>query len=308
MDLTDKTRRKKRFERNAEGGAVALTPAKLNALALLLDYRFLIVPQYMRLTGASDQSARRCFRDLFDAGFVEKIAVPRAALADDGEANDANLTFGSAPAIHTITKTGVRSLVDAGMADREALKIAAPSYGPKNWHRFRHEMFVTDIRIWLATLTGDRMALRNWRDDGDSVFEMPNGLTIRPDGAFVLDIGEREGRSAVLAGFVEADRGTERGLDKWTAKVRAYAALFADPANVIAATGFRHARVLVIARTEARRDWIWEAIEEIGADKGLSPDITERFWVAEKGVLDERGLGEKRWRVPGVGGLLPILS
>ncbi|MDR3708899.1 MAG: hypothetical protein P4L33_11410 [Capsulimonadaceae bacterium] len=35
--------------------------------------------------------------------------------------------------------------------------------------------------------------------------------------------------------------------------------------------------------TEARHDWFWQAIEQIGADMGLGPEILERFWVAEKG-------------------------
>jgi hypothetical protein len=297
----DTVLRKKRFERSADAKPVSLTPQKLTALSLLLDYRFLIVPHLMRLTGISDQTARRCFRDLCDAGLVEKIAVPRAALAEENDANDAGLAFGSAPTIHALTKAGAQ--VDAGMAERDALKRPPVDYGPKNSLFLRHEMFVRDIRVWLATLTGDGVGLRSWRDADDCVFPLPGGLKLRPDGGFILDVGERDGRKALLAGFIEADRGTERGLTRWSEKVRAYAALFADPANVVAATGFRHVRVLIVARTVARRDWIWEAIEEIGAELGLGPEILERFWVTDKGSLKDEGLDSERWRVPGVDGL-----
>ena len=299
----DTAARKQRFERSADGKPLSLTPQKLRALSLLYDYRFLIAPQPARLTGGSDQSARRCFLSLHDDGFVEKIAVPRVALAGDGEANNASLNYGSAPDIHTLTKAGTQVLVQAGIASKEALRRERPKFGPRNWYFLRHEMLVSDIRVWLATLAGDGVGLRSWRDADDCVFLIPDtSIKLRPDGAFVLDIGEREGRNCVLAGFIEADRATERGLDKWTEKVRAYAALFADPANVIAATGFRHARVLIVTRTEARRDWIWEAIEDIGAGLRLGPEVLERFWMAEKGVLEERRLDGERWRVPGVEG------
>ncbi len=297
--------RKKRYERSADTKPVSLTPQKLTALTLLLDYRFLIVPHLMRLMDISDQAARRCFRDLCDGGLVEKIAIPRAALAEDEDGNEAGLAFGSAPTIHALTKVGAQVLVDAGIAGRDALKRPPVDYGPKNSLFLRHEMFVRDIRVWLATLTGNGVGLRSWRDADECVYLLPGGQKLRPDGGFVLDIGEREGRNAVLAGFVEADRGTERGLTRWTEKVRAYAALFADPANVVAATGFRHARVLVVARTEARRDWIWEAIEEICEGIGAGPEILERFWVAEKSVLETPGLAAEAWRLPGVEGMHP---
>ncbi|MDR3708887.1 MAG: hypothetical protein P4L33_11340 [Capsulimonadaceae bacterium] len=63
---------------------------------------------------------------------------------------------------------------------------------------------------------------------------------------------------------------------------------------MVAATGFRHARVLIVTRTEARRDWVWEAIEQIGV--GFGPEILERFWVAAEA-----------WRVPGVEGLCGLV-
>jgi hypothetical protein len=80
--------------------------------------------------------------------------------------------------------------------------------------------------------------------------------------------------------------------------VRAYAALFADPANGVAATGFRNACVLVVTTTATRRDRLWEAIEQIGTDMGLVPEILESFWVVEKDALRERTLGLESWRVP----------
>lgn len=178
--------RRRRYARSGDTAEVTVTPIKLQILRHLLDFRFLLVPQTAKLMGLSDQAARRHLRELFDAGLVERIAVPRSALADDGEANDASLTFGSAPAIHALSKPGIQSLVDAGIADRDALKRPPVSYGPQNSLFLRHELFVRDIRVWLTSLAAVGFPLISWQDGpepGSGKAPAP-----RPDGTFALRV------------------------------------------------------------------------------------------------------------------------
>ena len=67
----------------------ALTPVKLLALRLLAECHLLSLPQIaLLLEGATprpksarEKSARRHLRELFDAGLVAVVPVPRAALA-----------------------------------------------------------------------------------------------------------------------------------------------------------------------------------------------------------------------------------
>jgi len=306
-ESVDAPTRKKRGERSGDKANVTLTPLKLDLLRKLNEYRFLLGSQTCKLTGLSEQAVRRHMRELFDAELADRAYIPRAAIAEDDEANDISLTHGSDPLSHAISKKGIQELINAGIVGKEALKSQPFDLSSKNWLFLRHEIFIRDIRIWTETLKDDGVALRSWRYAYEAEIVISKSQKFRPDAHCVIDIGERAGRPCVLSAFIEADRGTERGLDPWAGKLSAYAALFNDPEKLVEATGFRNARVLVVTTTEARRDWIWRTLEDLCAQAGAGPELMERFWIAGKSVLEDETLGEKRWRLPRVDGLWEML-
>ena len=111
----------------------------------------------------------------------------------------------------------------------------------------------------------------------------------RPDAWFVYRL-----RSNTLVGFVEVDRGTERSPSRWQEKFACYAPLLRGD-TVRQLTGQERGRVLVIAPDARRRDAIYLLLQELLEDSEV---LEDRFWVAERSVLEEVYLREAVWRVP----------
>lgn len=275
-----------------------LTTPRLNLLRRVADFRLISLPQLVRLHGPSEKSVQRGMRALFDMGLVDVVAVPRAALAGPGENNDAALLFGSAPNVYVPTKKGLHFLHEAGLLEEIQ---APPRYGPQNALFLRHELALRDVRTWLLleARRQQEQRLRRWRDGTEAMIDMETSAgpkTVRPDAWFVYQIDER-----LLVGFLEWDRGTERGAKRWEQKMAGYGALFAS-GQVSNVTGYENARVLIIAPTERRRDWLAEFVAERAA-----PELSRRFWLSTPDVLNRPLLGTSLWRQPGSELLKPLV-
>jgi hypothetical protein len=278
--------RRRRYVRQADEGRVVLTPQKLDLLQYVADYRIVSLPQLARLASLTPKSARWHLRTLFDSGLVEVVPVTRVALADPGGVHAADLLFGSAPNVYTLTRVGMRRLYEYGLIERIG---STPPYGPKNSLFLAHELAVRDVRVWLevAARGAEEHALLQWHDGAEAEIDLKRTQypkVVRPDAWFVYGLGER-----VLVGLVEVDRGTERGDWRWKEKLVAYEALYgSDRLNEV--TGYVNARVLVVTPDTRRRDRL---AEFIGAH--AASGIASRFWLAECLVLRQRDLTPSQW-------------
>jgi len=293
--------RRSRYVRDPQ--STVLTLGALRLLETVAAYRLVSLPQLVRLGGLPVKTAQRAMRTLFDAGWVEIVAVPRAALAEAGDPNDARLLFGSAPNIYIPTRAGIRLLEAHGLA--EALDLP-PNYGPKNGLLLRHELGVRDIRIFLE-LSAQRypgQSVKLWRDGPDAAINLERTQApkiVRPDAWFIYRIGQREGREAVLAAFVEYDRATERGERHWMDKLAAYRILFSGP-RLREVTGYVNGRILVACPTAARREALADLIVRCA-----EPVLAERFWLAERSQLEVPDLAIPIWQRPGQRTPVPLV-
>jgi hypothetical protein len=305
--------RRKRFARADAAKIVTLTPVKLQILEHIFTCRLLSLPQIASLMAVSDQSARRHIRELYDGGLVERMPVSRAALADPEEANDVTLLYGSAPNIHTISKLGLQRLVDGGIVGNEALRRPIPIYGPQNTLFLRHELMVRDVRVWLEQVVRDRPDRRkvlSWIDGEDAAIYIPKAkITVKPDARFLLQLDVMEsGQPLILSGLVEVDRGTERGISRWSQKLCAYTSLFADRATLAAATGYVNARVIVITPNATRTNKLIRTLEVLSVEHKMDSESVESYWIAEKSILENPNTSDAKWSIPGIEGKLPLLS
>jgi len=297
---SDGAERRRRYRRAPLGCPLALTPPKTRALGRLARYGFLAVPQLARLEGVSERTARRHCRDLFDGELLDAIAVPRAALAAPGDGNGPDLAFGSAPGIFALSPAGRRVAEELGI---EVAPRPAARYGPRNSLFLAHELEVRDFAVWLELAAGGPgHSLAAWRDGPAAWIELGSPeppRQARSDAWFAFALGER-----ALVGLVEIDRGSERGLEaagsRWAEKVVAYRRLFAS-GRLQAVTGYRNARVLVIAATARRRDALAEFVAR------QAPELGARFWFAHRADLDLPGLSRPAWRRAGSAGFLPLV-
>ena len=312
----DGSARRRRYERVQGGPAPALTAQKLALLRFVAELRLLSMPQLARLTGLSERSARRHLRELFDAGLVDRVPVPRAALAPAAEGNDARLLYGSAPTVYVSVKAGVALLVKAGYLPPDAQRLPLPEYGPRNSVFLAHELAVRDARVWLecdAAKHAGRGVLR-WSDGREATIPLPDAGVARPDAWFVYRLGrlppvaEVPDRPLVLVGLVETDRGTERGGARWGSKFEDYRRLLLDRAALAAATGYVNARVLVLTPDAQRRDALAGLLAERARETGAAAALLGRFWLAERSILEGAELTEPAWRRPGSDGLWPLVT
>lgn len=292
---------RRRYVALPEASAAHLTPKRLAALQWVAECGLLTTPQVARLLGVRDQAARRLVRPLFDAGLLQIIAVPRAALAGPEAANDPALLYGSAPSIWSVSRSGAEALGRVDLLP-EGFRLRE-RYGPKNMLFLRHELGVRDARVFF-TLCGrgqPEQGLERWRDGPAAEVELGRSSpprVLRPDAILAYRLGERR-----LAAFLEWDEGTERGRGRWGEKLDAYAALFANPHLVRAITGYGRARVLVVAPSARRRDALAELIA-----RHVPAALAERFWLAERGALQTARLDAPAWRTPAVSALQPLVS
>ncbi len=294
-------RRRSRYVRDPR--SAVLTPTALRLLESVAAYRLVSLPQLVRLGDLSPKAAQRAMRTLFDAGLVEIVAAPRAALAEPDDPNDASLLFGSAPNIYVVTRAGIRFLDAHGLTD---LLEPAPNYGPKNALLLRHELGVREVRVWLE-LSARRhsgQAVKAWHDGPEAAIGLGRTQapkTVRPDAWFVYRLGEREGQELVLTGFLEFDRATERGERRWAEKLAAYSALLSGP-RLREVTGYVNARILVVCPSAARR----EALADLIA-RQADPSLAQRFWMAVGSALERPDLARSVWQRPGSETLRPLI-
>ncbi len=283
-------RRQSRYTRRSEKKSVSLTLLKRGYLRHVADFGVVALPQLALLTGSSLKSAARHMRDLFDMEFVNVVAVPRAALAEAEESNDAGLLFGSAPNIYTLTRKGAKVLLQMG--DIASLPSLA-HYGPKNHLFLAHELAIRDVRVWLERAAQSRAGhtLERWEDGVEAHIDLERNRpprVVRPDAWFTYRFEKR-----VLVGLVELDRGTERGGVRWQEKIAAYGALF-ETGRLKEVTGYQKARILVVTPNAARRDALANLIQNT-----VSGGFAERFWLMEHSCLEQPEMTREVWRVPG---------
>ena len=283
--------------------AAVLTPFSLRLLEYMAAFRLVSLPQLVRLGGAAPKATQRAMRTLFDAGLVDVVAAPRAALAEPGDANDASLLFGSIPNVYVPTRAGIKFLDTHGLTS--ALE-PPPGYGPKNALLLRHELGVRDVRIFLelAARRHSGQSVKAWHDGPEAIIGLGRTQppkTVRPDAWFVYRLGVRDGREAVLAGLVEYDRATERGERRWSEKLAAYTLLFAGP-RLREVTGYAAARILVVCPSAARRKQLSDLVTELA-----SPPLAQRIWLAERAGLEEPDPANAVWQRPGSQTLWPLV-
>ncbi len=104
-----------------------------------------------------------------------------------------------------------------------------------------------------------------------------------------------------LVVLVEYDRDTERGETRWREKLATYGALFAGP-RLREVTEYVNARVLVICQDERGRDRLAALITS------QAPAVlAARFWLTTRATLDEPGLTQRAWRLPGNALMRPLI-
>ncbi len=290
-------KRRRRYERRAVQHPFAWTPLKRQFLRYVAEFEVISLPQLTALSGLAPKQARRHARDLFDGGFVENVALPRAVLADSGETNDARLLYGSAPNVYVLSKAGARVAYEEGWTK----SLTPPrKYGAQNSLFLAHELAIRDVRVWLERTSREREEwnLLRWEDSAEAYFDMKQRDTsiVRPDAWFVFQLG-----NAKLIGIVEVDRGTERGDKRWKEKVLAYDNLY-HSLCLKNTTGYDNARILTFTPTERRRDALANLIA-----RHAKPDMTSRFWFADMRALQEPGFSYEGWRQAGKDGLSPLL-
>lgn len=295
--------RRSRYARDPGAAPRVLTPSQMRALLTVADFRLVSLPQLLRLHGLSPKGMQRSMRALFDAGLVDVIPVPRALLAGSEDANDATLLYGSAPNLYAPTRAGLKLLHENGMIGEAR---AGAVYGPKNALFLRHEMQVRDVRVWLLRAAVQRAGggVLAWHDGVDAAISLDRDQApkqARPDAWFVLRLGSIGGREAVLTGLVEADRGTERGENRWKDKLQAYGALFVGN-QLKAATGYVNARVLVVCPDARRRDGLAALIA-----RRADPALAGRFWLVGRDALNQPDLTRCDWLQAGSALLRPLV-
>ena len=272
-----------------------VTPLKVEALRWIGTLRLCTGPQVADLMDCSEKAARNHLRDLFQHNLVARVGVPRSLLADLHEANRPELLWGRAPTIYTLTREGARFLVDAGLAEKADVSDI-PDYGPKNGYFLAHELQVRDARVWLERVRRayDHAGVTAWKDGKRAVMGRA-----RPDAWFTYALKE----GGTLLGLVEIDRGTERAPSRWQEKFGHYAALFAGTL-LPEVTGQKQGRVLVIVPDAKRRENIAAILRDLLPGSGVPPD---RFWLAEKSVLEQTDLRAAVWQVPERPALMPLV-
>ena len=187
---------------------------------------------------------------------------------------DPSLLTGSAPNVYRLTRQGLKHLE------------AEP---PPGWHvaspyRVAHELFVREALVWAQGA-----AHHHGLEEAETRLAVPVMLSVQPDGVLILRL--RQGR--VLVGLIEVDRGTERGEKHWRMKTDGYAALFAS-GSLEGFTGYKGARVLVIAHTLERAEHLAALVER------LRPEEAFRYWFTDRQTLATSDLSLPLWTNRGV--------
>lgn len=274
--MTTEATRRKRFVRAAEAEH-SITPIKMDMLAAIAACGYLSTPQAAAAMGMLDGAARKHLRDLFDAKLLDTIPVPGAVVGS---------TALMAPKVHVPTATGLGALSKLGMLGEDSSRSRV-----KEMSYLAHGLAVRDVFAWLA---------RESRNNGHLLerFELsriPPVHGVVPDAVFAYRVRDSGPRS-LIAGFVEADMATERALsgpaDRWARKLEAYGTAYAEKerAAVIAATGYKNPRLIVVVPTAARADWLTR--------RAAGSPASSRLRIAVRGDLKESGVDDLIWLSP----------
>lgn len=302
MAVSSKDRpRRRRYTRQPATGPFTVTPQQAALLRYLGAWGFATTPQLAALACPSPKSARRSLRHLLDRGWIEVIPIPRIALVDPARQGDPSLLYGSAPNLYMLTRAGFRILEELGEAEGLTKRGEAR---PRSNLFLAHELLIRDVRVWLE-LAARRYShqLASWCDGAEAVINLRTSQTpkvVRPDAWFVYRFQER-----ALVGLLEVDRGTERGTERWRAKLQAYHRLY-QSGRLQEVTGYQHARILVITPDARRRTRLAELIEQQTRER-RAPELAARFWLAERSILNCPDLTSVAWEQPQSRALQPLL-
>lgn len=267
--------RKRRYS-PSPAAARPVTTRQRQALGLIADLQPLATSQVRRMLDLDPKAALRTLRALFDAGLVEKLAVPRAVMAETAEAAACRGLYED---LYRLTREGARLL------GRPTPRL----WSRGDWLFLPHEVLVRDVAgHFMASARHHGLAAPTLH------VEETRLRSARPDAWLALPLGER-----TLFALVEADRGTERGERHWTEKARTYADLFAS-GELQALTGYARARVLVVAPDWRRCEVLSDLLErQAPADHWL-------YWLTPRATLDQDDLSAGRWL--NAGSSKPLIS
>jgi len=290
MEVSRKRVRRSRYERDKANAPVVPTPRTLRLAGMVATLGVSTTPQQIALSGLEPKTLQREMRKLLDLGMVRVIVVPRAALAPYG-ARDQSLAFGAAPNITVMTKVGMRRLVREELLAKE---LPIPDFTVTSGVGLRHRLLVNSIRIWFAVSASHAgSTLSQWREGDLAAITLSTSprRVLRPDAVVVLSLPENRS----LACLIEADRGTER-VAPWVDKIERYAHAFTQ-GLVSQATGLKHARLVVVTESTARRDRLQTVIAEHAPD-----DLLDKVWIANLSDLSDFDLSAPAWVRPSVEG------
>lgn len=267
--------RKRRYSPSPDA-ARPVTTRQRQALGLVAELQPLGTSHVRRMLDLNPKAALRTLRALFDAGLVEKLAVPRAVMAETPEAAACRGLYED---LYRLTREGARLL-------------GRPT--PRPWSRgdwlfLPHEVLVRDVAgHFMVSARHHGLAAPTLR------VEETRLRSARPDAWLALPLGER-----TLFAFVEADRGTERGERHWADKARTYADLFAS-GELLTLTGFARVRVLVVAPDWRRCEVLSELVER------QAPHDHWLYWLTPRTTLDQDDFSAGRWL--NAGAIKPLIS
>lgn len=286
-----KSSRLSKFRREPERlHSMTLTQRDRDALETLGVLGIATREQLQALHFPSKETACRRLQKLYHWGLVERLAYARAFFDFDGDEPSAQTdeAFGSAPIVYCLTKLG-REVVEeyTGSDVKPPPQIKNPVF-------LAHALMVNDI--YIAFLQASQRytghELKVWQDaeEAEQQFTVryPDGdeetVLFRPDALLIYGVSQ-----GTLAVFIEADRGTERGPERFAEKVRRYALLHTS-GMFLTRYHMANFRVLTIVRTERR---LWTLKEVIETES--PPEHHKRFWLGLREHLDGDGLKQPRW-------------
>ena len=283
--------KRKRFERSEPDHP--LTPRKLRLLLWVAELGIATTSQLTEISGMSKPATYNHLLDLYHMGLLDRTAVSRDALLPANVQHSPTAAFGVSENIHTVSKEGVKALVQAKYLEKDDLP-EFPDYGPTKSYFLAHEVEVRDVRVWLekAKRFHGHEGVSDWLTGNKAFF-----LRTRPDAVVSYQAGD-----TYRLYFIELDRGTEKGQLRWQDKTQQYAELFRSGA-VEQNTGITDYRLLVIT-PDAKRCNVLEAIIRTHL-----PDTTlyDKFWITHRPTFDNADLAQACWIVPGCPDLMALL-
>jgi hypothetical protein len=273
-----------------------MTPKKWESLLAVEELRTCTAEQVAEWTSLTERAAGNHLRDLFDGGLIVRTPVSRLSLADPHEPAHHSLLTGSAPNVHNVTKAGLKALHGAGFISDERLGVAPPKYTLAASRLIAHELLTADILVWLKRAHGGPFV--RFKRAGSAYVPLPGGGILKPDARADMEFGGRP-----LNGFIEADRGTEQGIQAWAAKYHDYRECIGN-GLLLEETGSKLLRVVVGVTSPKRRAKLKSLLEDLQRQYELVP---RRFYVADVADLKAAAIGDAVWEVPGEAGMQPFL-